>query len=204
MDLKKQIRLSKIGNILIYFAKKTEICGVGKVNKLLYYLDCYHLEKHGRRVIQDTYKKLPEGPVPTDTYNRIKSIIELRYGTEDSPPIKNDKFHEHLMEFIDVKIEVLDAKNCVHRHRIVPKKRFDSKLFSKSELEVLEEVASEYKPFTAKRLSEKTHTEPPYKAASANEEVDLKLYAKEKVSRKRFQEIEYIENLSEAMEFNYG
>lgn len=204
MDLKKQIELSKIGNALIYFAKKTDICGVTKANKLLYYLDCYHLEKHGRRVIQDTYKKLPEGPVPSDTYNRIKSIIELRYGTEDSPPINNDKFHEHLMEFIDVKIEVLDARKCVFRYRIVPKKRFDSKLFSKSELKVLEEVASEYKLFTANRLSAKAHTEPPYMAASANEEVDLKLYAKNKVSKKKFKEIEYIENLSKSLQLNYG
>ena len=77
MNLKNEVLLNKTANILIYMALNTEYCGLTKANKLLYYVDCYHLLEYGKKVTNEIYKKLPQGPVPEDTYIRLNAIVEL-------------------------------------------------------------------------------------------------------------------------------
>ena len=67
-------------------------------------LDCYHLQKYGRSVTKDVYKKLPQGPVPSDTYDRLKSIVELRDITEEFYPSINAEENS----IVDLKFFVKD------------------------------------------------------------------------------------------------
>ena len=202
MNFKQKLELTKIANILIYLADNTDNLGVTKANKLLYYLDCYHLQKYGRSVTKDVYKKLPQGPVPSDTYDRLKSIMELRDITEEFYSSIDSDFKEFFLDFIDIQIEQLSDSH--RRFRIIAKKKFDNKYLSKSEMQILEEVAIQFKTATATELSNKTHKELPYINAEENSVVDLKLFVKDKVSAAEYSEIEYIEKVTDAMAINYG
>ncbi len=202
MNFKQILELTKIANILIYLAENTDNLGVTKANKLLYYLDCYHLQKYGRSVTKDVYKKLPQGPVPSDTYDRLKSIVELRDITEEFYPGIDSDFKEFFLEFIDIQIEQLSDSH--RRFKIIAKKKFDNKYLSKSEMQILEEISIQFKTATATELSYKTHKELPYINAEENSVVDLKLYVKDKVSAAEYSEIEYIEKVTDAMAINYG
>ena len=171
-----------------------------KANKLLYYLDCYHLQKYGRSVTKDVYKKLPQWPVPSDTYDRLKSIVELRDITEEFYPSIDADFKEFFLEFIDIQIEQLSDSH--RRFKIIAKKEFDSKYLSKSEIQILKEIAIQIKTATATELSDRTHRELPYINAEENSIVDLKFFVKDKVSEKKYSEIEYIEKVTDAMTLN--
>ena len=202
MNFKKKLELTKIANILIYLADNTNNFGITKANKLLYYLDCYHLQKYGRSVTKDIYKKLPQGPVPSDTYDRLKSIVELRDITEEFYSSIDSDFKEFFLKFIDIQIEQLSDNH--RRFRIIAKTKFDNKYLSKSEMQILEEIAIKFKTATATELSNKTHKELPYINAEANSTVDLKLFVKNKISEKEYSEIVYIEKATNAMTLNYG
>ena len=202
MDVTKRIELTRRGNILIYFAQNTKTCGVTKANKLIYYLDCYHLFEYGRTVTRDTYNKLPEGPVPSDTYRRMTAIREMTNPQEGLSRDITENFKEFLFDFIDIKVEKISEGYDLYK--IIPKKDFQSKWFSKSELEILSKVALELKYTTAKVLSEKTHKESPYKEAEDTDKVDITLYLKDKgLSHEKINEVKDIENTIRSMEINY-
>ena len=201
MDFKKTIQLNKIANILIYMAENTEDCGVTKANKLLYYVDCFHLLECGRIVTNDEYKKLPQGPVPEETYTRLTALVELSQGIDINIGFKQN-YKEFLQDYIEIKIEELpEPYNC--RYKLIAKKNFDPQWFSKSEIRIIKKVANKYKKMSARKMSEITHDELPYKKALSSGSIDLKYYVKKKVTKEQFEEIKYIENLEKAMLLNY-
>ena len=105
MNLKKKIELNKLANIIIYLSKNTNYFGITKANKLLYYIDCIHMKKYGRKITKETYKKLPKGPIPSEFYDRIKSIIELSgIDCEEIYTSALKNFNEYLSNFISVTI----------------------------------------------------------------------------------------------------
>jgi len=203
MNPNEEIRLTRVANALVYFAAHTERCGVTKANKLLYYLDCVHLERFGRVVTRDHYKKLPQGPVPDDAYDRLKALSELAGDTEEATPLNDiSSFHEFLADYL--RIELVPLSEEATLRKLVPLVAFEARWFSKSEISVLEELAAKHRRASAKQLSEATHAEAPYQAAYESGPVDLKLYAKDKVSAKQYREIEQIEQEERAMEITYG
>ncbi len=195
----KEIELTRLGNLLIYFATNTEYCGVTKANKLLYYIDCYHLLEHGRKVSRDRYEKQPEGPVPINAYKRMGAI----FGANECVV---DPSGEFLNNFIDIeacKLTYNGGKNYPF-HKIVPKKQFNPKWFSKSELQVLDEVCKNFFSTTAKELSNQTHKELPYQAAeNMYDTIDIMLYLKDRLTRNEIEDIKNIERETAAFEHNY-
>jgi len=205
MNIKKQMELARRGHILIYFSTHTINCGFTKANKLLYYLDCYHLLKYGRKVTHDVYCPLPEGPVPSDTYRRLNAIKEMISPDEGLSTDTTKNFKEYLSNFVGIKVKQI-SDNC-SLQKIIPKIEFDPKWFSKSELDILSEVASEFKYATATQLSEKTHRELPYIVAKDedSEEINLTLFLKYKeLPEERIKEVVEIENEIKSMELNYN
>lgn len=69
--------------------------------KVLYWADKYHLSHYGRTISGDTYYKLEDGPVPTQTYDRIKdrTIIDGNFETESfiCTPLRKPNL-DHLSE----------------------------------------------------------------------------------------------------------
>jgi|GEM_PF-2053292 len=196
-----EIELRRIANVLVYFAGATENFGLTKANKLLYYLDCSHLLKYGRTVLKDKYIKNQLGPVPAETYSRLTVIYELNCLPEaDRREFNTD--HELMFEYLTIKPELIGV-DCI-LNRIIAKKEFEPKWFSKSELEIMEELAKLYYSTTASELVRKTHEESPFKEAKMCDYIDLKLFLKDhNMPQTDIDHIAYIEKLIDAINLNY-
>jgi len=196
-----EIELRRIANVLVFFAGNTENFGVTKANKLLYYLDCLHLLRHGRTVLKDKYIKNQLGPVPSETYNRLTVIHELNcLPEEDRREFNSD--HELMFEYLTITPEQIH-EDCI-LERIVPKKEFEPKWFSKSELEIMAELAKEHYNTTASELVRKTHEESPFKEAEMFDVIDLKLFLKDhNMPQDDIDHIAHIEKVIDAISLNY-
>ena len=130
--------------------------------KLLFFADKEHLSRYGIPIFYDKYFKLPHGPVPSLTLNIIDSLNEVE--------------NYDLMEYANILKEHIEIKqeniNGFSFNGFEIKKPFDSEVFSKSELEVLELIANRYKDITASKISELSHLLPEYKNTPLSEIID--------------------------------
>ena len=127
----------KLLNALVYFSKNTKACGKTKLFKLLYFLDFIHFRETGKSVTGLEYYAWERGPVPQDLFfemdqpsSDLKETIALLKAAEDD-----------------------DSKLC----RIISKRPFDSKWFSKRELKLLETLSCIFRDAPAKDMVEVTH-----------------------------------------------
>ncbi len=137
--------MDKFINAILFFAEKTdkEKFGITKLMKLLFYADFLHYEKFGRSIFGDEYYRLPEGPVPSISYDIFK---KLERG--EVPELNGIvKIREKLIgNFVMKQIEGL--------------KRFDENVFSESDVEVMSEIAERFYNTGGKEMSQKTHEIP--------------------------------------------
>lgn len=120
-------------NAMIYFAANTQFCGKTKLMKLLYFLDFKHFKETGKSVTGMVYDAWEMGPVPAAIFNEL------------SGEMKPDLFRS-------IKI--------IHRdkfQKIVPKREFDDKYFTKREKRILKELAYIFKNARADDMIESTH-----------------------------------------------
>jgi len=75
--------------------------------------------------------------------------------------------------------------------RFIPNSQFNSKLFSKSELEILERVSEEFKDYSAKRISDLSHDTPEYIDA-----YDNGIISEESMSGKNKEYVAYWKNMN--------
>lgn len=129
----------KLLNAVIFFATNTKFCGKTKLYKLLYFLDFAHYMRVGRSVTGLDYYAWPKGPVPVELHDQI-----------DEPP---DDLREHM------KISTRVTWNGHEMLDITPHRKFDPTHFSKRELGLLEELASEFQDSHAADMIEATHLE---------------------------------------------
>jgi uncharacterized phage-associated protein len=196
-----EIDLKRIANILVFFANKTENFGVTKANKMLYYLDCFHLLRYGRTVIKDKYIKDQLGPVPIETYRKLNVIQELSYFPENDKREFNAD-HELLFEYIEIILENIGSTRPLAK--IAAKKDFEPIWFSESEREIMDELSQKYCSATATDLVRQTHKELPYKNANKYEFIDLKLFLKEhNRPQSEIDHAAYTERLINAISKNY-
>ena len=161
--------IKKVAHAILFFQQQgVQHLAKTKMMKLMFYADKYHLQAYMRPVFQDVYFKLPHGPVPTLTLNVINSVNEM----------ENDDLQELVDEFLSV-VSVEEKYAAQYRTTVFSSNgiEFDSRLFSRSELQVLEQVANEFKTITAKAISEKSHAEPEYENSEMNAEIQYGLMA---------------------------
>jgi uncharacterized phage-associated protein len=128
----------KLINAVIFFANNVEKCGKVKLFKLMYFLDFEHYKITGRNVTSMDYYAWKMGPVPTALFDEINSpepdmaeaILFEETQTRRSPMLK-----------------------------VTARKKFDASVFSKRELKIMEQLASQYKNNTADDMIEATHLE---------------------------------------------
>jgi len=163
--------IKKVAHAILFFQQQdVQYLTKTKLMKLMFYADKYHLQTYMRPVFQDVYFKLPYGPVPTLTLNVINSANEM----------ENDDLKELVDEFLSI-VLVEEKKTAPYPSTVFSPNgvAFDSRLFSRSELQVLKQVAKEFKTMTAKAISEKSHAEPEYKNSEMNAEIQYGLMAPE-------------------------
>src|ERR1035441_2057546 len=120
--------------------------------KQLYYADKEHLLKYGRPILGDQYYCLEHGPIPTH------GLDMLRRRSNPAASALMDKY-----------VSVIG--DSVH-----PKQLADRKVFSKSDLAVLDHVAKKYGKLSAAELRRKTHAEAPWKNSDDRCPIDYELF----------------------------
>ena len=146
---KKLFNERKFVNALLYFAKHTnpDQLGSTKLNKLLYHADFLHFKRYGRPITGDRYVKMPYGPVPSTAYAVVTDASKKGLAGEMGKTILDGKIRIRTVKVADKSQSRIEAL-------IDP----DLSVFSDSELEVLAEVAKQYKNRSATRLSKDSHS----------------------------------------------
>jgi uncharacterized phage-associated protein len=122
-----------------------------KASKLLYFADKIHLNRYGRPITGDSYACMDNGPVPSISLNEMNEAIAPDEST-DTPAL----------------LRVLNV-DLTSRYPIFSLKHdslFVPDTFSRSELEVLREVADTYGKMPAGRLIDLTHEESAWNRAN--------------------------------------
>ncbi len=156
-EIRFSFNLQKLIHSIAFFSAK----GVSdltkmKVAKLLYFADKEHLLRYGRPILGDFYYCMDYGPVPSVALNEINDALQ-------PPEVASDHADERQFE------AVLSVKRPLWARypRFVAKSGFDEDVFSKSEIEVLDNVSSKYGSMSARQLVDLTHLEPTWKIPNA-------------------------------------
>lgn len=169
-QLRFQFDLSKLANVIAFFAQDIPDLDKLRIAKLLYYADKLHLQRYARPIIGDVYYRLRVGPVPS----KALDFVECALG-EDHP--EKTPGAREIWIFVDVK------RDGEYPH-FVAKREPDWDSFSASELEVLEEVKERYGFLDVGKLLDEIHDE----AASTqvkSGEIDYRLLLEDMPKEKR-------------------
>lgn len=151
-QLNFRFNLPKFVQALVFLSKN----GVSdltklKAAKLFYFADKEHLLRYGRPIIGDEYFALNLGPVPSqadDFFDEAQAAHQVGPSTPEQ---------EEFLRYLDVV--------AGYWPRYVASGEENFRVFSKSDLEVLSEVARKYGKLHWKRLVQLTHEESAYKLA---------------------------------------
>lgn len=91
---------------ILYVANRVQQPTVMQVSKLLYLADVAHLSKYGRFITGDRYVAMRHGPVPSRSYDLMKTSNEAfeRPDTRSIRPLRDadlDEFSESDLELLD-------------------------------------------------------------------------------------------------------
>ncbi|MDP1688835.1 MAG: Panacea domain-containing protein [bacterium] len=141
-----QYQKDKFINAVLFFAKNTDPnkFGITKLVKLLFFADFLHFERYGRPIIGDEYYHLPEGPVPTTSYDLYKSTFEKQIKTG-------------LEKYINVSPTKVGLYTI---NKIEAKEECNEDVFSDSDVEVMKEIAKKFYNETGTGLAKMTHEIP--------------------------------------------
>lgn len=159
-----KLSIQKLKAILLYFGNKTDTKFLGKVKlmKLFYFLDFMHLKQYGSPVTYDRYINLEHGPIPQG----IKNLIDTASDDIDISLLSDTV--------------VFEKPNGIAMVRILPKRPFtetDKKLFSETEIEILEKVCQKFGDKNTKFIEDASHNEAPWKQTSLLEDIPYSLAA---------------------------
>lgn len=150
MTIKYRFNKPKAIEVLLYITGKYR--DMYHALKILYFADKEHLEKYGRLICGDSYVAMEHGPVPSGTYDLIKS-------TRGQGVYPSDTDIEQIIK--------LDNNN------IIPQREPRTQMLSESDIECLDEAISIYGPMSFEDLKNISHNEPSYKAAGENDFIPL-------------------------------
>jgi uncharacterized phage-associated protein len=128
----------KLVDAIIYFVQNTKYCGLIKLFKLLYLLDFTHFRQTGRPVTGLHYVTWRRGPAPRELWHEIK----------DKP--KGDLAKS-------VHFEHPDQNESKQLTKILPRRAFDGRYFTKREKGIMDNLAFIYFEAKADDMVEVTH-----------------------------------------------
>lgn len=156
-----QYQQDKFINALLFFGKETnpKVFGITKLLKLLFLSDFWHFKKYGRPILGDTYFRLPQGPVPSISYNLFADLSNINKDTD----------LRKVARIIPEKVGNYDLQ------RIEPLREPNVNVFSKSDIEIMERIAKRFRDSNASSMVKKIHDVPFVKDTPKGVEVDYKL-----------------------------
>lgn len=140
-----QDEILKLKSAFLYVINKQTI-DMLHLFKILYFADREHLAKYGRRIINDSFCAMQNGPVPSNLYDTIK----FKNRTLNKPEYFDDsKFQTILDSF-----ETGDADAFYY---LFANESPDMDELSKSDVEILDKAITKYKDYSFKEISELSH-----------------------------------------------
>ncbi len=131
----------KLLNAVLFFASYTKRVNLGKLSKLLYFLDFIHFNQTGYPSIGLKYYTFEKGPVPKDFWLEIRDAdVPEDYKGKIGLIRRTDDFAPNYKE---VEIRALEKP--------------DLSVFTQREIKILGDLAFVYKEATASDMSEVTH-----------------------------------------------
>ena len=128
----------KLIQIIVFFARNTQVLGKIKLFKLLYLLDFEHFRATGRSVTGLEYRAWKFGPAPESLYQEW------------------DELEPDLSAAIEIRPErVYDYS----RETVIPRTEFDDRHFTKRELRLMGEIAQTYYDVHSPKMIDVTHAE---------------------------------------------
>lgn len=154
--IRYNISHNKAIEAIVWLSNKQPGIDIYHVVKIIFFADKIHLNRYGRPLIGDTYRKMEYGPVPSV----VKDLIT-----------KNMWLSPRQLEKISKAITV-DKDNY---YKAQPNRDADLSYFSKSDLNCLSESFEKYKNSTFDELYIMTHQEPCYIEAEEKGPIDYAL-----------------------------
>lgn len=132
------IKIEKLKNTIIYFSRHTKFCGITKLMKLLYFFDFIHFRQTGKSVTGQDYFAWKKGPVPVEAYEDLAGKEDKGLGLNKIATLipKGENFQEV---------------------KAMARAKFDKKVFSEREFQLLKQVAEIFRDARAKDMVEATH-----------------------------------------------
>jgi hypothetical protein len=130
-----------IQTILYIAGKLGRDADLYKVLKTAYFADRRHLERYGRFIFGDTYRRIDYGPVPRQVYAMIGHLRQGKAWAPGPPQAEG----------------MLRVERTRKRPVIVPLQEPDLDWFSRSDLECLDEAIQECRPLTFDQLKDRGH-----------------------------------------------
>lgn len=152
MALRFNLDPERAVNAIAFFAEKCPSSTKMKICKLLYFADKEHLLRYGRTITGDTYVRMQYGPTPSVGLNMMRGQASSRLTA---------RFQERL---------------AIHGNEVRALTSPDLKVFSKSDLNVMQEVCEKYGRLTAAQLSRLSHQEATWKRTKENRLIDFELF----------------------------
>ncbi len=159
MPLTFRPKIDKIVESLLYLAHKRPGADKYQAVKLFYLADRTHFERYGRPITFDNYYALWYGPVASTTLDLLNGASPLLFGAKEAVlPFKTEK-------------GIVKAKSGKETETTFirgPSRDVNMDVFSKSDLEILDEIISKYKNASFDDLYNETHKHYAYKNAWEN------------------------------------
>jgi uncharacterized phage-associated protein len=146
--MKTSFDKEKAVQALIYIADKAPKPDYIHIVKILYFAEKDHLQKYGRMIISDDYKRLQWGPVPTRSYDLLKLVAN-----------RGDS------HFLDMNPDIARAAKSSLKVEANGDPKFeplcgaDLDVFSKSDLKCLDAAIEKYGSMSFVELTDESHDE---------------------------------------------
>lgn len=147
---------AKVLEALVWVAHNNPGADFHNILKTIFYADKCHLQKYGRPVVGDHYKKMDYGPVGSCAYDLLKKSSFCTSGM--AAAAKNA---------LDIRQAALP--------RVYPLRDPNLDFFSDTDIECLQEALAFCQDKTFGQLCDLTHKEPAWQEAFENEDLNYEL-----------------------------
>ncbi len=161
-----QIPLTKLKATILFLTNNTNLRygGKTKLMKLFYFSDFLHVKRYATPITGDQYVNLERGPIPSVIMNMVENALSEPENSE-------------LADTITVEMEPNSPMK-----KITPNRKFtteDKKLFSPSEMEILEEVVKRFKDTDTNSIVKASHREAPWLSTNFKDLIPYSLAGKD-------------------------
>ncbi|MCC6488236.1 MAG: SocA family protein [Candidatus Hydrogenedentes bacterium] len=148
--------ITRLKELILYIAQRSEDderFGSVKLNKILYYADCGAYLRLGRPITEARYQHLAEGPAPVELLIAQRELLDEGAAITEERPYYNRT-----------------------QRRLTPKRGSNSSLFSREELDIVDEVIADLWNLNGADVSKRSHEEWGWRLTSDREMIEFRTY----------------------------